>query len=233
VPPKAFEDRILNDLLPAFCNDPARRYDVAGFRPDFSKVHEQDAQNFLRAFDANLVKLEGRLYRAPQSRAGEQFFWDGGRVVKPRLITLWLEPIITVAALSKLHFDFQWPKQLLGTQSADWAFDVTAYLETDLINEQIACEVKKTGSELIQLVELMHYFGQTTTEEAKPGKSRNAYKKVQGLRSRRAPIFWALGPGGQSLVFKVSYAEDGTVSFDEASVAALAYPTPAFQLNSN
>ncbi|MDF2114690.1 hypothetical protein PY365_03830 [Roseiarcaceae bacterium H3SJ34-1] len=224
MPIEAFEDRILNDLLPAFCNDPARRYDIAGFRQDFSKVHEKDAKNFLRALDAGLVKLEGRLYRAPLSRAGEQFFWDGKRAAKPRLITLWLEPIITVAALCKLHFDFQWPKQLLGTQSVDWAFDVTAYLEADLLNERIACEVKKTADELIQLVELMHHFRRSTTECPKAGKPRNAYKKVQGLRARRAPIFWALGPGGQSLVFNVSYDEDGTLSFDEASSAALAYP---------
>ena len=54
-----------------------------------------------------------------------------------------------------LRFDLGWPKHLLGTQSPGWAFDVTAYQPLDLKNEHIACEVKKSVSEVHQLVALM------------------------------------------------------------------------------
>src|SRR5712664_1953376 len=50
-------------------------------------------------------------------------------------VTIWVEPIITVAVLSRLHFKWGWPKELIGTQSQKWEFDVTAYRASDLSNE--------------------------------------------------------------------------------------------------
>ena len=129
---QTFRNRVLNDLLPTYCNDPSRLWDVAGFKQDWDKIGEIDAADFLRGVDGELVKHEGRgLYRAPRSTAREQFFWPGVKKKTPRPITLWVEPIITVAVLARLHFDLGWPKELIGTQSKDWAFDVTTYLSTD------------------------------------------------------------------------------------------------------
>lgn len=222
---KEFEERFLHDLVPTFCRETNRGYNLLSFKPEFHKVHEKDAHDFVRGFDSGLIKHVGRgLYRAPQSRAGETFFWEGEKKHKPRQITLWVEPIITVAVLSRLHFELGWPRELIGTQSIDWAFDVTTYLETDHSGEYIACEVKKTESELRQLVHLMQHFGANCQTEAKRGKEVNANKKVQGLRSRRAPIFWAVGPGGSHFVSKVSYSDSGLVVFEEASIAELRYP---------
>lgn len=154
---QSFQDRIVNDFLPTFCNDPTRAYGADGFRPDWEKVSEVDAADFLRGIDGGLVKHVGRgLYRAPRSRAGEQFFWSGLKRKKPRPITLWVEPIITVAVLARLHFALGWPKELLGTQTEkDWAFDVATYLSGDLKGEYIACEVKKSTAEIDRLLELM------------------------------------------------------------------------------
>src|SRR5690349_9926108 len=102
----AFEDRILNELLPIFCNDSSRGWGCDGFRNEWHKVSEVDAQDFLRGLDNGLVEHVGRgLYRAPKSLASEQFFWSGRKNTHPRLVTLWIEPIITVAVLSRLHFD--------------------------------------------------------------------------------------------------------------------------------
>lgn len=221
---KRFEDRILTDLLPEFCDDPARRYDPAGFRPDFHKVDDVDGEDFLRGLDSGLVTIVGRLYQAPRSRAGEQFFWEHERSISPRPITLWLEPIITVAALARLHFDLGWPKDLLGTQSIDWAFDVTAYRDADLVNEHIAGEVKKTVREADRLIELMRGFGARPPDDAVVGAGRNAYRKVKGLPARRAPLLWVVGPGGYDRVFSLSYLDDWRVAFEEASASDLAYP---------
>lgn len=180
MPSEAFEYRILNDLLPAFCNHPhrsAKNYHVSGFKPNFSAIDDIDAENFLKAMDAGLVSpVERRrrapLYEAPQSRAGEQLFWEHDKNAIPRPLTLWIEPIITIATLSTLHFDFGWPRELLGTQSVDWAFDVAAYVASDLENEYIACEVKKTVEEVDRLVESMRKFGALSADDAYEAKKR-------------------------------------------------------------
>ena len=219
-----FRNRIVDVLLPEFCGDSKRRYDPVGFKCDFSAIKEIDAINFIRGMDAGLLKLVGRMYFASQSRAGEQFFWEGQRSIVPRPITLWLEPIICVATLSVLHFEHQWPKQALGTQSSDWAFDVTAYVDNNVENEYIACEVKKTIKEIDRLIVLMRKFGLSPLCKAKNRIEENAYKKVAALRSRRASIFWAVGPGGYGAVMRMAYPGDDRVMFEETTIAELQYP---------
>jgi hypothetical protein len=94
-----FKDRILGDLLPTFCNHPSRGWGCEGFKEDWKNVSEKDAADFLLALDAGLIEHQGRgLYRAPKSMASEQFFWSGKKSALPRPVTLWVEPIITVAA---------------------------------------------------------------------------------------------------------------------------------------
>lgn len=218
---KDFEDRVLNDLLPEFCNDPARRYGTTGFKPDFDAVNDADARGFLQGLDAGLVKLVGRMYRASRSHAGEQFFWEHARGTEPRAITLWIEPIITVATLSKLHFQLGWPKELLGTQSVDDAFDAMAYISLDTTNEYVACEVKKTTKELDFLVRTMLKFSTLPPTANVDNKEKNAYRKIKALRARRAPFFWAVGPGGSSIAFKLTYLDSGPINFTEVAVQNL------------
>jgi len=217
---KAFEDRILNDLLPAFCN--GREFGLEGFRKEWDRIGDREAEDFLRGLDAGLVDHRGRgLYRAPRGTASEQFFWQGRVNVVPRTITLWAEPIITVAVLARLHFDLGWPKHLLGTQSPGWAFDVTAYLPSDSTSEYIACEVKKSVSEVHQLVEFMVHFGQNQPAGEFGGRKENAYRKVKALRKRRPPLFWAVGPN-ESHVFRMDYDPE-RVMFKETSDEELRY----------
>ena len=154
---QTFQDRILGDLLPAFCDHPKRGWSCEGFKKDWKNISAKDAEDFLFALDAGLIEHDDErgLYLAPKSCAGEQFFWEGKKSVSPRPITLWLEPVITVAVLARLHFKWGWPKDLLGAQSRKEEFDVTAYSRSDSNNEYLACEIKKTVKELDQMVELM------------------------------------------------------------------------------
>ena len=94
-----------------------------------------------------------------------------------------------MAVLYRLHFKWGWPKDLLGTQSRKWEFDVTAYRASDLNNEYVACEVKKTVAELDQLVELMQRLSAIVTCVMLPKSSRTAFRKLKGLQARHAPIF--------------------------------------------
>jgi hypothetical protein len=156
-----FQQRILNSFLPIFCDDPSRCWGPDGFSADWSKVSEIDAADFLRGMDGHLVEHVGRgLYRAPRSYASDQFFWSGLTEKNPRPITLWVEPIITIAVFARLHFDLGWPRPLIGGQSKNpWAFDAATHLSDDADAEHIACEVKKNTRELDELIRFMKTFG--------------------------------------------------------------------------
>jgi hypothetical protein len=222
----AFRNRILNDFLPTFCNDPSRSWGADGFKADWCKICELDAADFLRGIDGGLIKHVGRgQYLAPRSYAKEQFFWSGAKQKTPRPMTLWVEPIITIAVLARLHFDLGWPKKLIGTQTKDWAFDAATYLSSDSHVEYIACEVKKSTTELEHLVDVMNRFGKAPHGDGiRAPKEENAFKKLEALRSRRPAVFWAVGPGGSNYAFKMGYAKDGLVSFQEIAIGELAYP---------
>jgi hypothetical protein len=215
-----FKDRVLVDLLPRYCDDPSRGWGSDGFKPDWSKVSKLDARDFLRALDGNLVEHVGRgQYRAPRSAHKEQFFWEGRKNVTPRPIFLWVEPIIAVAGLARLHFEYGWPRELLGTESSDGAFDLATYTWSDLVNEHVACEVKKSTSELNLLMRLMKQFAANNAQsEALMSREEiNAFRKLQALIARKAPVFWAIGSGGVNHVFRMSYGEGRLVTFSPAS----------------
>jgi len=223
---QAFKDRVLGDLLPKYCDHPSRGWGSAGFKPDWSKLNESDARDFLRALDANLVQHVGRgQYRAPRSAHKEQFFWTGPKNVTPRPFSLWIEPIIAVAGLARLHFEYGWPGELLGTESSDGAFDLATYSRSDPVNERVACEVKKSTAELDRLVKHMRQFAADNVQcEASKSKSEiNAFRKLNALRDRKAPVFWALGPGQANYVFRMVYGDAGLVALNPSSEHVLYY----------
>lgn len=220
-PAAAFQELLSSVLVPAFCADPSRSCTPASFRGS-SAVSAFDARWFLRGWEAGLLQHRGRgLYRAPRSAASEQFFWTGSKVEGVRSFTLWREPVITVAALARLHLEFGWPATLIGTQSVDWAFDLVAFRPGDT-TEAIAGEVKKTVREVDDLIELMTQYGRDPTlAEPTGGKARNAWRKVAALRARAAPLFWAVGPDGYGRVFRVRRDDAGVVAFAAADEVAL------------
>lgn len=216
---------LFDRLVPEFCSDPRRQCDVSGFRAESIQVSEYDARHFVRALDHGLVDHQGNgLYRMPNSATCEQFFWEGPTAANPRRFTLWLEPIITIATVSRLHFEFGWPKALIGTQSVDWAFDVVTRLP-GREGEFIAGEIKKSATEVHALVELVKAFGnEPSRSPPSSGKSRNAYKKAVALRSRQAPLFWAVGPNGLSEAFQVEYDNAQRLRLVKTTEDSLRYP---------
>jgi hypothetical protein len=44
---REFWRRLKEEWLPAYCNDPARRYDIAGFRADAKQLTDIDAREAL------------------------------------------------------------------------------------------------------------------------------------------------------------------------------------------
>lgn len=219
-----FERVLDNELIPQFCADPGRQCDKSRFRRESIRVAEIDARDFVRAWRGGLIKHQQRgLYRAPKSAASEQFFWTGPKLPVPRSFTLWLEPIITVASLARLHWDFGWPADLIGTQSSDWAFDLVGF-RSGSENEYLAGEVKKSAAEIDQLVEFMRQFGRDPSIGVPTSpKACNAYRKLAALRARRAPIFWAIGPGGISRPYRVEYAPEAMVNLVPADEDVLRF----------
>lgn len=216
-----FERRVSNEWLNSFCD--AKGYDYGGFDASgMKKISELDAADFIQALDSGLVHHRNGIFLAPQSRAIEQIFWECSKHSVPRRITLWLEPIITIAGLIRLNRDHFWKIAQLGLQSRTWAFDLVGYSRQDPAIEQLVCEVKKTEREINVLVELMHKHLKTPVERLHEfkGKERNALKKVVALRDSASSVFWALGPNGYGFVFNVARV-NGVVSLHEADESSL------------
>jgi len=215
-----FRDRLLREWLPTFCNDPKRRYDPVLFRAEtIDKVAPEDARDFMRALDHGVVvDSGGGRYRAALSNAFEQLFWNLEKPPKPVPTTLWIEPIVTIAALARLHLDLGWPCQSLGSQSEEsWAFDLFVVKPASPERYYIAGEVKKNNREVDHMVAWMldSCADSNFVVAAAKGPRLNAHKKWLGLKQHRPPFFWAIGPGKYYRLFTVEYSEAGAVSMTE------------------
>lgn len=217
-----FRQQLYDIWLPNFCNAPERGYGVDGFKDSsIDKLTEHDAYWFLRAIELEIVTEELGFFTAPLSKAKEQIFWQGLKSKVPRPVTLWIEPVITIGALAILHQQYGWPINRLGAQSITWAFDMVGYGK-NREDEVLACEVKKTVSEIDTLIKLMQlYSNQCDLDVVPAGKERNAFKKVIGIRRAWPPVFWALGPNNYSLVYKVVRTTDDNFILEEADKTVL------------
>ena len=215
------KNRLSSEWLIPFCN--ARGFTHDGFNDNsIEKLCSADAQDFMQAIDSGLVIHDKGVFTAACSKAKEQIFWQGARSSVPRKVTLWLEPIITIAGLMRLHRDFGWDAKRLGMQSQTWAFDLVGYQE-DLTTEFLVCEAKKTEHEIDKLLGFMEKHAGTPAEAESElkGAERNAFKKVLALRQSKCSVFWALGPNHYGRVFKVLRDDKSSVTLhciDESSL---------------
>jgi hypothetical protein len=222
-----FASRLTPEWLIPFCQ--ARSYTHDGFdEQGIKRLSPTDASDFMEAVDTGLVSHQNGTFSAPLSKAKEQIFWQGPRDSVPRKVTLWLEPIITIAALRRLQRDFLWPMNQLGLQSKTWAFDLVAYSD-DLITESLTCEVKKTEREVDALIECMIRHLNTPLDAAVEfkGSERNAFMKILALRKSACSVFWVLGPGRYGYIFNVVHEENGEISLQVATESALRAPLPS------
>ncbi|ANL87028.1 hypothetical protein [Rhizobium phaseoli] len=200
-----FLELLHTELIPQYCDHPSRGWGRAGFIDNSALVSEADACDFLRAIEGGLVRHVGRgLYSAPKSSVKEQFFWEFKKNLVPRTFAISLEPIITLAAFARLHFEYGWPAELIGTQSKKWEFDLVAYPQQDAENESIAAEIKKSAKEVEKLVEhITSLSGAGMVDVTGNAVMRNSIKKYNGLVERGASVFWIVGPAKLNYVFKV------------------------------
>lgn len=180
----------------------------------------------MRAIDGGVVSDSGYgRYRAPLSHATEQIFWHGSKKSKPQPLTLWLEPIITIGVLARLHFDLGWPTRCLGMQSEKGEFDFFARTASVTGAFYVAGEVKKSDHELTELLEYLKEFCAGRPAPTSNSKARNAWNKFQGMRRMHAAYFWAVGPARFERVFKIEHVAGESVVMSECTVASLRYGT--------
>ena len=152
------------------------------------------------------MDLGGGRYRAKLSTANEQLFWTGSRGIVPRRVTLWLEPVITFAAMARLRYEFNWPAELIASQPRSWAFDLAAHSAEDAACYRVLGEVKKTVREARALEDALRWLSEGQ-EETK--FSKNAVRKWKALLHDRPPVVWIVGPEGHSVVYSVEYHPSG------------------------
>lgn len=216
-----FRHRVTTLWLPKYCADPKRQYSPDGFKIESIKVDSIDARDCMRAIDAGVVRDVGRsCYLAFRGEFPEPLFWEGSRKKIPRTITLWLEPVITFAALGRLHFEYSWPLELLGNQPKGWAFDLAAHNPADPKQYRILGEVKKTSKEAESLLADLK---QACYEQSASSIPKNSANKWDSLLQTKPPILWIIGPGGYSRVFHCTYQSRGDVSMHETTDMALRY----------
>jgi len=200
-------------------------YGVEGFSEASIVVGEFDAANFLRSLDGGLAQdTGGGRYRCAQSKAVEQLFWEGKRDRVPRPITLWLEPVIGVATLARIHYDLGWPQAQLGMQTADYAFDLAVYSDGTSARQLIACEVKKSRLEVDGLVaDLQHHSRERSVTPISPSqRHRNSIKKWGALRRHQPYFLWIVGPGGYGFAFELRHTE-ATTTLHPVDVGRLSF----------
>lgn len=215
-----FSQRLHADWLVVYCKDSRRNYDPRGFKEASITVAEVDAKDCMLAIDHGVVSdTGGGRYRAHRSSAHEVLFWEGHKTKTPRPITLWHEPVITFAALARLHLQHGWPRDGLGMQPKGWAFDLAAYDPRVDHPPQVLGEVKKSSAELKRLrEELLNLSNGATAESV----STNSAKKWLALLETKPSTVWLLGPNEESYVYALNYAGNGC-TLREVSNSALAY----------
>jgi hypothetical protein len=216
-----FRERVTGQWLPIFCHDARRRYPLEGFRETSIVVSVEDAHDCMYAIDRGLVVDHGGgRYWAARRTAFEQLFWTGLRTVVPRPVTLWVEPVITFAALARLHRDYGWPSELLGTQPKSWSFDLAAHMPTDPSCYRVLGEVKKTVREAEALIADLRTLSRG---EGGSGTRINSRKKWSGLLAAKPSILWIVGPGGYSKVFSVAYKASAEATLGDSTADVLAF----------
>jgi hypothetical protein len=216
-----FRDRVYSDWLGPYCDQ--RGYAHGGFiQSSLEKLSEADASDFLRAVDHGVVTHQEGAFKAACSKAKEYLFWEGASNISPRPLFLWLEPVITIAGLWRLHHKFGWPAERLGAQSVTFAFDFVGY-QADQQTEWISCEVKPTRKAVDFLITFMTSQQGIRKEMLSDYKAteRNALKKVIALRESSSQTFWALGPDNYGHVFVVSRDLNGQVILTPTTESAL------------
>ena len=150
-------------------------------------------------------------------------FWEGRKATSPRPITLWIEPVITIAAAARLHLNHSWPKDVIGLQSKKWGFDFVAYQSANSDVLLLAGEVKKTERELAKLISELNLLSKNACRgnEEPLQVSQNTRKKWNEILLSQPSVFWALGPGAIGHVYEISYPSPGIAVFNESNVAAL------------
>lgn len=222
-----FTARFYAEWLPRYCqHDELRKPE--GFRPEsLERLTEHDAYWFLRALRDGVVAEQDGFFRAARSGANEQIVWTGLRSIVPQPISLWISPIISIAAAGRLFGEFGWDPDQIGLQPDKWAFDFLGY-EADGVG--IAGEARATPEDLERLVTLISAFGAELPLHAEPPEAeaarRNAYKKVLAIRTHRPRLLWALAPGGGGEVFRIEWSEAGGVLFDLVPTADTSLRAP-------
>jgi hypothetical protein len=210
-----FAERVRTKWLPDYCLDSARRYDPVGFKEVWSKLAEPDARDCMLAIDQGVVvDVKGGRWRAALSSADEVMFWEGRKDLPIRPITLWLEPVITIAAVGRLHARFGWPKEHLAMQPKGWAMDFAAYAGGDLGRPRVFGEVKKSSAELKRLRRDLLSMSEGGS---KVMISTNSAKKWQAILDSKPATLWLLGPNEESYlytpVFRGNHCELRAVGF--------------------
>jgi len=201
-----FAQRLFLEWLPTFCDSRAEDFNIKGFKDkSLERLSDFDAYWFMKAVDTGMIAEKDGFFTSPKSSAKEQILFGGLKGQEIRDIFLWAEPVITLGAVARLVEEFHWPIELIGAQSKyPWPFDLVCYAANS-DDYLVACEVKKSKSEIVKLMADMNVFASSDPCQNEPQNAvkKNAFRKVVGIRESWPTLFWALGPDNFGKVYKI------------------------------
>jgi hypothetical protein len=173
------------------------------------RIPDSDIEWFFRTLSFGvLTELPNGDFRAPRPGATERLYWHGSTKERPVLVSISIEPVISIGAIARLIDTLGWPAECLGLQTGKWGFDLTCYApHSDTVVMQ--CEVKTSERDVDRMCQ---YFearlnGTGSPDIAKPAQRKNWDAKLAELNSTRPEILWALGPGGYERVYRVERSD--------------------------
>jgi hypothetical protein len=206
----------------------AERFAAQSGLPSFSialpnDFHEDEANGFLRALDAQILKVNdiGRFSLPSIHRSGtkptEPCLFG---VKKENVVYLaWREYVTQVGALASLVLEYGWPTKYVALDPRNWEFDVAGFAsESANAFMIVAGETKKTEKELSKLLSQLLAASKSSLTLEQLGSS-DGHKKFRGLLKERSPYFWAVAPGARK-AFTVKYEGNSAIVEETADLPA-------------
>jgi len=162
-------------------------------------LHADEANGFLRALDAGIVRVtdSGRcalpsIHRASAKPTEPCLF---SRRPDGSVYLAWREFITQVGAVASLVLEYGWPTGLVALDPRTLEFDVAGFASpaSDAFMA-VAGETKKTQRELSRLLAQMD-LAIRSPDVLTQRPSSDGSKKYRGLVKERPLYFWAVAPG--------------------------------------
>lgn len=171
---------------------------------NLEKIGDSEAARFVSAFDEGLVcAREDGDFIFPATNRTIRVFNHIGSSTGKQVLSVAVEPIITVSLMYWLHTEMEWPAHLLITETLRNGFDLSCR-DSSCSSWRIHAEAKTSRSEVERLAIFLadEINGESPSRPRSPKQERNWIKKAVAYSSEPAPVLLVYGPNEHRVIYK-------------------------------